>query len=101
MIQAETPPAKTTMPVISMFYGIIVSMYYLDNQRHKRPHIHARYQDDEIVLAIDDGEVLEGSLPRSKQRLLLAWYEIHRDELLADWQLAEAGEPPFRIDPLR
>jgi hypothetical protein len=54
------------MPAISMFYGIIVSMYFLDNRRHHRPHVHARYQDDEAVVAIDDIEVLEGKLRRGK-----------------------------------
>jgi hypothetical protein len=46
-----------------MFYGIIVSMYFMDNRRHKRPRIHAKYQDQEAVVAIPDGELLEGSLP--------------------------------------
>ena len=89
------------MPVISMFYGVIVSLYFVDNRRHSRPHIHVRYQDDEAVIAIPEGELLEGSLPPGKMRLVQAWVEIHRDELLADWQLAVEGEQPFKIDPLR
>jgi hypothetical protein len=62
------------MPVISMLFGIIVSMYFMDNRRHKRPHIHAKNQEHEVVLAIPDGEILEGSLPGNKLRLLLAWW---------------------------
>jgi hypothetical protein len=89
------------MPVISMFYGIIVSLYYLDNKQHHRPHIHAKYQDDEAVVSIGDGRVLEGRLPPAKLRLLLAWLEIHRDELMADWELAVNGQQPYRIEPLR
>ena len=89
------------MPAISMFYGIIVSMYFLNNRRHHRPHVHARYQDDEAVVAIDDSELLEGELPPGKMRLVQAWIEIHRDELLADWQLAVSGQQPFKIEPLR
>lgn len=89
------------MPVISMFYGIIVSMYFMDNRRHHRAHIDAKYQDQEAVVSIPEGEVLEGGLPPGKLRLLLAWVEIHRDELLADWQLAASGQNPFKIDPLR
>jgi len=89
------------MPAISMFYGIIVSMYFPDNRRHHRPHVHARYQDDEAVVAIDDSELLEGKLPPGKMRLVQAWIEIHRDELLADWQLAVSGQQPFKIEPLR
>ena len=89
------------MPVISMFYGIIVSLYFMDNRRHKLPHIHAKYQDHEAVIAIPDGEVLEGTLPPGKMRLVLAWVEIHRDELLADWKLAVNGESVFTIAPLK
>ena len=89
------------MPVISMFYGIIVSMYFMDNRRHKRPHVHAKYQGHEVVVSITDGRTLEGKLPPPKMRLLVAWIEIHRDELMADWELAASGEHPFQIEPLR
>ena len=89
------------MPVISMFYGIIVSMYYVDNRQHHRPHVHAKYQENEVVVSIADGKVLEGRLPPAKMRLLLAWIEIHRDELIADWQLAVSGQQPYKIEPLR
>ncbi len=84
-----------------MFYGIIVSLYFLDRGRHKQPHLHARYQEHEAVLSIPDGKVLEGRLPSNKMKLVLAWMEIHREELLADWQLAVTGEAVFKIEPLR
>jgi hypothetical protein len=84
-----------------MFYGIVVSLYFLDNRRHHRPHIHVKFQGDEAVIAIPGGEVLEGSLPAGKLKLVEAWIEIHRDELMADWELAIAGQQPFRIEPLR
>lgn len=89
------------MPAISMFYGVIVYLYFLDNRQHHVPHIHVKYQDQEAVVAIPDGQVLEGSIPGSKLRLVLAWIEIHREELMADWQLAVSGQPPFKIEPLR
>lgn len=89
------------MPVISMFYGIIVHMYFMDNRRHKSPHIHASYQDQEAVVALPEGEVLEGGLPASKMKLVLAWMEIHRDELMADWDLAAKGQQPYKIEPLK
>jgi len=54
------------MPVISIFYGTVVMMFFLDKKRHKRPHIHARYQDHEAVIGIPEGDVLEGSLPPAK-----------------------------------
>jgi hypothetical protein len=89
------------MPTISMFYGLIVYMYYMDNKQHKTPHIHVQYQDDEVVVAIGDGQVLGGSIPIAKMKLLQAWIELHRDELIADWQLAVNGESVYKIDPLR
>lgn len=89
------------MPVISMFYGIIVSLYFLDNRRHKLPHIHARYQEFEVVVSLNDGSVLEGQLPSTKMKLLLAWMEIHKDELMANWELAVNGQQLYKIEPLR
>jgi hypothetical protein len=89
------------MAVISMFYGIIVSMYYFDRRRHHLPHIHVRYQDQEAVIAIPGGEILEGELKLTKLKLAQAWIEIHQDELMADWELASQGESVFKIDPLK
>lgn len=84
-----------------MFYGIIVSMYYLDKKRHNLPHIHVKYQEQEVVLSIPEGDVLEGKLRSDKMRLVVAWIEIHKDELMADWELASKGEKIFQIEPLR
>ena len=89
------------MPVISMFYGIIVSLYYFDQRKHHLPHIHVKYQDEEAVIAILDGELLEGSLRTNKMKLVQAWIEIHREELMADWELASQGQEVFKIDPLK
>jgi hypothetical protein len=88
------------MPTISMFFGIIIRMFYRDNKQHHLPHIHAEYQGEVAVFAIQDGCVLDGSLPTSKRKLVEAWIEIHRDELLADWQLAVEGESVFKIKGL-
>ncbi|WAR43412.1 type II toxin-antitoxin system toxin DhiT [Methylomonas rapida] len=89
------------MPAISMFYGIIVYMYFMDNKQHKLPHIHVKYQNDEVIVAITDGEILDGNIPKAQMKLLQAWIELHKDELLADWQLAVSGEQPYKIEPLR
>jgi hypothetical protein len=89
------------MPSLSTFYGIIVYMYFMDNKQHKLPHIHVKYQEHEVVISIQDGSILEGSIPSSKMKLLQAWIEIHQDELLANWELAVSGEQPYKIEPLR
>jgi desulfoferrodoxin (superoxide reductase-like protein) len=87
--------------VISMFYGIIVSMYFFDTRRHHLPHVHVKYADQEAVIAIATGEILEGIIKPNKLKLVQAWIEIHQEELMADWELASQGQPVFRIEPLR
>ncbi len=65
------------------------------------PHIHARYQGKKVSIALDDGRLLAGDFPPRQLRMVQVWVDIHRDELLADWELAVAGEEPFRIAPLQ
>jgi hypothetical protein len=89
------------MPIISMFYGLIVSMYYLDTKQHHLPHIHVRFQGNEAVYSIYDGTIIEGELAINKHKLVVAWIELHKDELLADWELAVSGQKIFPIAPLR
>jgi hypothetical protein len=76
-------------------------MFFRDNRRHHQPHIHARYQSDAASLAIEDGTMLDGKLPSKQLKMVQAWIEIHKDELLADWELAVNGEELFRIAPLQ
>ena len=89
------------MPTISMFYGILILMFFRDNRRHHLPHIHARYQDSEAAISLEDGDVLDGSLPSKQLKMVQAWIEIHKEELFVDWDLAVNGETPFRIAPLQ
>ena len=83
-----------------MFYGIIVRMQSEKGGRHHKPHIHAIYSDDEIVIALD-GEVLEGSIPIRQRKMLEGWMAIHEDELMANWKMLSAGEGYFKIEPLK
>lgn len=89
------------MPTISMFYGIVICLYFFDDERHNLPHLHAKYQGQEAAFSILDGSILAGDIPQSKRRLVQAWIEIHRDSLLANWELAVNGLPPYAIEPLR
>ena len=87
------------MPTISMFYGILVSMYVLDTQKHHLPHIHIRYAEFKAVIEIPSGNLLDGNLPGKQMKLLQAWIALHSDELMADWVMAAAGETPYKIEP--
>ena len=69
------------MPTISMFFGIVIRMYYDD---HPPPHFHAYYSGDVAVIAIETLEVLEGGLPRRAMALVVEWAQQHRDELRED-----------------
>ena len=46
-------------------------------------------------------DLIAGSFPKPQQRLVEAWAELHRDELLANWERLQQGRAPSRIDPLR
>lgn len=57
-------------------------------------------EKDDAVFSIADGEVIEGSMPKNKQKLVQAWIEIHREDLMTDWRLAVSGQNPMPIKPL-
>lgn len=88
------------MPAICIFYGIIIRMYKEQGGKHNKPHIHAEYQGEEIVIALD-GEILEGEMPRNKMKLIEAWMEIHKEDLEANWKLLSEGQKFFKIPPLQ
>ena len=88
------------MPTISMFYGIIVRMYFAPGE-HDPPHFHAYYNEYKASVDIRTCEIIEGNLPRRQQRLVLAWAELRQEELMADWNLVMNGENPFKIEPLQ
>lgn len=72
-----------------------------NNARHHLPHIHVRYQGSEAAISLEDGNILEGSLPPKKLKMVQVWIDIHKEDLLLDWELAVNGETPFRISPLQ
>lgn len=85
------------MPTISMFYGVLIRMFFYDTDKHNVPHIHAEFQGQVAVYSIPEGELLAGSLPPKKHKMVVAWIAIHEDELMADWDLAVNGRKPFAI----
>ena len=84
------------MPVISRFLGIAIAILYRD---HEPPHFHATYGEFEITVTIRDG-VVTGRFPRRALAHVREWLELHRNELLADWELARAGQPLRPVAPL-
>jgi Domain of unknown function (DUF4160) len=86
------------VPAISRFLGIVIAMFFDD---HGPPHFDARHADGSAKIRIDTLEPIETTLGRRQLRLVLAWAELHQDELLENWRLARAGETLQEIDPLQ
>lgn len=85
------------MPTISIFYGIIIQMFWRD---HAPPHFHALYAEHEVLIDIKTLEIVRGSMPRRALALVLEWAQEHRNELLEDWELCVNQKPPKKISPL-
>lgn len=85
------------MPTISMFFGILIRMYY-DN--HNPPHFHAIYGKYEAQITIDTLDVIQGTLPRRALAMTIEWAQQHKDELRHDWKMAELHHPLIKIRPL-
>lgn len=86
------------MPIISRFFGIIIRMFF---NEHAPPHFHAEYAEHRVVIDIKTLDVIEGKLPRRALGLVLDWAELHRDELIADWNLCQDHKQPVEIAPLQ
>ena len=85
------------MPVVALFHGIRILMHWND---HAPPHFHAEYAEHQAQVDVRQGIVITGYLPRRQLRLVLAWAELHADELMQNWELARAGQPLRSIQGL-
>ena len=84
------------MPVLSRFFGVIIFMYWRD---HAPPHFHAKYADQEVIIEIESGKV-DGDMSKKALGFIQEWRQLHIDELLADWKLAEQKKALSKIAPL-
>lgn len=85
------------MPSVSYFLGIVIYMYFND---HLPPHFHAEYSGEEAIYEIGTLRVREGKLPRRVHNLVLEWADLHRGELIDNWDRARRGESLLGIEPL-
>ena len=88
------------MPIISQFYGIIISMFFNDNDRHHKPHIHGQYAEYHGTFEFD-GNILSGKIPNKQRKLVEAWIEIRKEELKTLWKIIQDGSGSFYIEPLK
>jgi len=66
---------------------------------HNPPHFHAKYGDYEVIVEINSG-IIEGKFPKRALNLVMEWYEIHKIELLHDWELIRTTGEFNKIQPL-
>ena len=85
------------MSELSRFFGIIIAMLGSD---HNPPHIHVRYGDYEVIITIQK-EIIKGEIPARILKLVLTWIDLHRDELLINWENAQKGLELNKIEPLK
>lgn len=78
------------MPEICRFFGIIITMYVDD---HFPPHFHARYAEFKVTIDIMTSQIIDGEIPTKQQRLIQAWTEIHRNELIYNWHEGQSETP--------
>lgn len=89
------------MPIISQFYGIIVTMYFEENRgKHFKPHIHVRYNEYKSVYDFE-GNILEGEIPFKQKKMIEAWIVIHKEDLEKLWKSMQEESKFFKIEPLK
>lgn len=84
------------MPEICRFYGIIIYMFYSD---HNPAHFHAKYQEFEVLIEINTG-IVRGEMPKRALKLIFEWLELHKADLMENWNKAVEREPLNKIEPL-
>ena len=85
------------MTLVSEFYGIKIYMYWED---HMPPHFHAEYAGNSVMIDIDEAVVIKGVFPGRQMKLVLAWCELHKEELLKNWDSAKDNEEIAKVEPL-
>ncbi len=88
------------MPIVSQFYGIIISMFFNDIDKHHLPHIHVQYAEYRCTFDFE-GNILSGEIPNKQRKLVEAWIEIRKEELITLWNLLQSGSRGFTIDPIK
>ncbi len=87
------------MPIISAFYGIIIRMYFNDSEQHHTPHFHASYNGEKAVFNLD-GVIIAGKFPVKQTKYVVAWADIHKEELTSLWDIMQTDEEYFKIKGL-
>lgn len=88
------------MPIVSQFYGIIISMFFHDTDKHHLPHIHVQYAEYRAAFDLN-GNMLSGDMPSKQKKLIEAWIEMRKEDLTTLWNILQKGNNGFSIEPLK
>lgn len=90
----------TVCPKSVCFMEFVSQCFIAFYSDHNPPHFHAEYAGNKALVDIQGGYVIRGALPSRQLKLILAWCELHRDELMQNWELSKDAKPLNRIAPL-
>ena len=85
------------MSELARFHDIVIAVFFRDVGKHKRPHVHARYAEHAASVAINNGAVLDGKLPRPAMQLVRAWLKRNQVQVWEAWRLASTGKAVGKI----
>lgn len=88
------------MPIVSQFYGILITMYFNENTKHHLPHLHAEYAEYDAVFDFK-GNIIDGEIPNKQRKMIEAWISIHEEELNSLWKTMQIHNEFFKINPLQ
>ena len=85
------------MPYVSMFFGIIIRMFYSE---HNPPHFHAEYQGSEGIFNFE-GEMIQGNIKSNTAlKLIKEWAVLRNIELEENWKNITDKAAINKIEPL-
>lgn len=87
------------MPELSRFEGIVINMFFGDDDQHHKPHVHVIYGEYKASIGID-GQLLAGSLPARQYKMVVEWLALREEEVYEAWNKAVKGEHFDKIKPL-
>jgi len=93
--------AQVESQMISAYHGIVIALCRVKQPARVTPYVFARCHGAEAIVRIHENDIIGGDLPTGKRHLVHAWVEIHREELLANWEVGQSSGEFFRVDPLR
>jgi len=76
---------------------MVISIYFED---HNPPHFHVEYNEYEVVISINDLQVLKGKIPSRVLGLVMEWADLHKAELLENWNSVQESGKFTKIAPL-